>query len=66
MEFVENDLIAIDEQDTNGSIYFDAKAGRMHSSDVKQNVKMTISANGQTIIQTLNQNATGSFVLKKD
>ena len=65
MDFGDSKMIAIDSQDTTGAIYFDENAGRIHSSEVNQKVEMTVEAGGQSIKQTLNQTATGTFTLKK-
>ncbi|MEZ6092044.1 MAG: hypothetical protein R3C05_29375 [Pirellulaceae bacterium] len=47
--------IEIVKQSTDGKMYFDAAAGRIDHSSVKQNVEMNISAGGQNIQQTMRQ-----------
>lgn len=47
--------IAIKNQDTQGDLYFDAEAGRMVSAKTEQVLEMEIRAQGQAIVQTMNQ-----------
>ena len=50
--------LAIKSQDMKGTIYFDNVAGRMSSSEIKQNTVMEITVMGQTIEQAMEQTIT--------
>jgi hypothetical protein len=59
MEFVNPALpIEIKRQDTTGVLYFDAEAGRVDYSQVRQEVELAISVNGRLMTQNMTQTTT--------
>jgi hypothetical protein len=47
--------VNVDDQKSTGQILFDREAGRLESSELKQNMTLTLSAGGQSIEQKLEQ-----------
>jgi hypothetical protein len=50
--------INVSEQSSKGEVLFDAAAGRLHSSEVKQDYTLDVNANGQAMKQKVEQTVT--------